>query len=234
MREWYGGYRFAEEAETMLYNTGTPRLGVPNQTVRQLTYGFLRDAYDDVGVFTVDLHGLERLTRRMAYDGAWRPVLEFLRDAIARQTSIRDYLAGEKVIQGFLAAYLSVTDCFVLHTEKELNGGYADVCLEPLLARHPDARYGYVIELKHLKRGARDAEARIKTAVREAAMQLRRYLADERLARQYPETRFTGLAAVSTGGRWRAAKRCSLRRDSTTSCAGCWRRNGKPGMFPAV
>ena len=293
MREWYGGYRFSEEAETVLYNTdmvlyylkhsasngrgprelidvnvridygklrhllvtgrrlngnfdllrevigdeqveselrgsfplerltkrenflsllhyfgllsirgvtaGTPRLGVPNQTVRQLTYGFLRDAYDDVGVFTVDLHGLERLTRRMAYDGAWRPVLEFLRDAIARQTSIRDYLAGEKVIQGFLAAYLSVTDCFVLHTEKELNGGYADACLEPLLARHPDARYGYVIELKYLKRGAGDAEARIETAAREATAQLRRYLADERLARQYPKARFTGLAVVFHG-----------------------------------
>ena len=101
---------------------GTPRLGVPNQTVRQLTYGYLRDACDDVGVFAVDLYKLERLTHRMAYEGDWRPVLEFLRDAVARQTGIHDCLSGEKVVQGFLAAYLNVTSCFVFHTERELGG----------------------------------------------------------------------------------------------------------------
>ena len=183
---------------------GAPTLGVPNQTVRQLTYGFLRDGWDDVGVFAVDLYQLERLTRRMAYEGAWRPVLEFLRDAVARQTGIRDYLSGEKVVQGFLAAYLNVTSCFVFHTERELGGGYADICLEPLLARHPGVRHGYVIELKYLKRGEGDAGARVETAVREAAAQLRRYLADERLVRQYPEARFTGLAVVFHG--WEMAR----------------------------
>ena len=183
---------------------GTPRLGVPNQTVRQLTYGYLRDGYEDVGVFAVDLYELERLTHRMAYEGDWRPVLEFLRDAVARQTGIRDYLSGEKVVQGFLAAYLNVTSCFVFHSERELGGGYADICLEPLLARHPGVRHGYVIELKYLKRGEGDAGARVEAAVREAAAQLRRYLADERLARQYPEARFTGLAVVFHG--WEMAR----------------------------
>ena len=28
---------------------GVPRLGIPNQTVRRLMYGYLRDAYNDVG-----------------------------------------------------------------------------------------------------------------------------------------------------------------------------------------
>ena len=56
----------------------------------------------------------------MACRGAWRPVLEFLAAAIRRQTGIRDYIAGEKVIQGFLAAYLGATDHFVFHTEREL------------------------------------------------------------------------------------------------------------------
>ena len=178
---------------------GAPTLGVPNQTVRQLTYGFLRDGYEDVGVFAVDLYKLERLTHRMAYEGDWRPVLEFLRDAVARQTGIRDYLSGEKIVQGFLAAYLNVTSCFVFHTERELGGGYADICLEPLLARHPGVRHGYVIELKYLKRGEGNAAARVETAVGEASAQLRRYLADEGLAQQYPEVRFTGLAMVFHG-----------------------------------
>ena len=36
-------------------------------------------------------------------------------------------------------------------------------------------------------------------AVSEATAQLRRYLADERLARQFPGVRFTGLAVVFHG-----------------------------------
>ena len=52
-------------------------------------------------------------------------MLEFLAAAIRRQTGIRDYIAGEKVNQGFLAA----TDHFMFHTERERGGGYADICL---------------------------------------------------------------------------------------------------------
>ena len=97
-----------------------PRLAIPNQTVKRLMYGFLRDAYRDVEVFPVNLFRFKQLMLRMATEGEWRPVLEFLSEAIARQTGIRDYIAGEKVIQGFLAAYLSVADYYVFRSEMEL------------------------------------------------------------------------------------------------------------------
>ena len=175
------------------------RLAIPNQTVRRLMYGYLRDGYRDVGVFSVDLHTFGRLVHEMAYRGAWRPVLEFLSAAIAGQTSIRDYIDGEKVIQGFLAAYLSATEHFVFHTERELGGGYADICLEPHLQRYTGMRHGYVIELKYLKRGEPASEARVAGAAQKAAAQVRRYVADERLTRQYQSVRFTGLAVVFHG-----------------------------------
>ena len=184
---------------------GVPRLGIPNQTVRRLLYGYLRDAYHDVELFAVDLFTFDRLLRRMANEGVWEPVVAFLRDAIAAQTGIRDYMGGEKVIQGFLAAYLSVTDHFVFRSEAELGKGHADVCLEPLVARYPHLRHGYLIELKYLKR-SESGEARVTAAVDEAAAQLRRYLADERLARQYPDVRFIGLAVVFRGWEMAACK----------------------------
>ena len=178
---------------------GTPRLGIPNQTVKRLMYGYLRDAYDDAGTFRVDLYAFERRVREMALRGDWQPVFALLRDAIAEQTTIRDYIAGEQVVQGFLAAYLNVTDYFVFHSERELGKGYADICLEPLLAQYPDLRHGYLIELKYLKRSESVGEARVSALVQKAASQLRRYLADERLARQYPAVRFIGLAVVFHG-----------------------------------
>ena len=53
---------------------------------------------------------------RTAFRGVWRPVMDFLRDAVAAQTSVRDYIEGEKVLHGFLAAYLSIADYYVIHT----------------------------------------------------------------------------------------------------------------------
>ena len=178
---------------------GVPRLGIPNQTVKRLMYGYLRDAYQDVGVFAVDVYAFSRLMHEMAFRGAWRPVMDFLRDAIAAQTGIRDYIEGEKVLQGFLAAYLNITDYYVFHTERELNKGFADICLEPLLARYPGISHGYVVEIKYLKRGESADETRVAAAAHEAEAQLRRYLGDESLARQFPTVAFTGLTIVFHG-----------------------------------
>ena len=173
-----------------------PRLAIPNQTAKRLMYGYLRDAYRDVGVFSVNLFRFEQLMLRMANEGEWRPVLEFLSAAIARQTGIRDYIGGEKVIQGFLAAYLSVAEYYVFRSEAELGKGHADIALEPLVARYPHLRYGYLIELKYLGRSKSAETGQVAAAAGKATAQLERYLADERLARQFPGVRFTGLAVV--------------------------------------
>ena len=177
---------------------GVPRLGIPNQTVRQLMYGYLRDAYRDVGVFSLDLVEFDRLTRQMALDGEWRPAIERLGAAVAEHTGIRDYLHGEKVVQGFLAAYLSASGYFVFHTEKELAKGYADIVLAPLSERYPGMRHGFVIELKYVRRDP-SAQAQVSAQAAQAAAHLRRYLADGRLAQRYPDAEFIGLALVFRG-----------------------------------
>ena len=177
---------------------GTPRLGIPNQTVKRLMYGYLRDAWDDMGVFSVDFYDLVRLTGDMAYEGAWRPAVEYLSGAVARQTAIRDYIDGEKVVQTFFAAYFALTDHFVLHSERELNKGYADLYLEPFAARYPGIGYGYVIEFKYLKRDEKLDESLATEAGREAMDQLREYLADAGLRRD-PSVRHIGLAVVFRG-----------------------------------
>ena len=99
----------------------------------------------------------------------------------------------------------------MFHTERELGDGYADICLEPHLQRYAGMRHGYVIELKYLKRSERfqrgepASEARVARAARaaraaqEAEAQVRRSVTDQRLARQYPGVRFTGLAVVYHG-----------------------------------
>ena len=178
---------------------GTARLGIPNQTVRRLMYGYLRDAYRDVGVFSVSHYHFAGLVRDMAYRGAWRPALEFIGAAIAEQTGIRDYIDGEKVVHAFLAAHFSVVGHFLIHCERELNKGYADLHLEPFLARYPDVAFGYVVELKYLKRSETVDAGVVAEKMDEARRQLERYLADEGLRRRMPSVRHLGLAVVFHG-----------------------------------
>ena len=178
---------------------GVPRLGIPNQTVKRLMYGYLRDAYRDVEVFSVSQHTFSRLMRQMAYYGAWQPALDFLRDALAEQTGIRDYMDGEKVVHGFVAAHLSLSPYFMLHSEYELNKGYADLYLEPFVAQYPDMQFGYVLELKYVKRSESLGASVVAAKVGEAVEQVRSYLADSSLAHRYPSVRHIGLAVVFHG-----------------------------------
>ena len=127
------------------------------------------------------------------------------------------------MVQGFLAAYLSVTDFYVFRSEAELGMGYADIALEPLLARYPHLRVGYLIELKYLKRSEPlqrsepGDQAGVATAVSDATAQLQRYLADERLARQFRGCGSLAWRWCSTAGRWCSAMRWS--RGAVGRCA---------------
>ena len=105
-----------------------------------------------------------RLVWAMAYKGEWRPALQHVAEALAEQTRIRDYLDGEKVVQSFLAAHFSVVGRFVIHTGRELNKGYAYLCLEPFVAQYPDIGYRYVVEVKY--RNGQNHEVPLVEAVR--------------------------------------------------------------------
>ena len=46
------------------------------------------------------------LFENMAFRGDWKPLFEFIADAIREQSRIREYIVGEAHIKGFLLAYL--------------------------------------------------------------------------------------------------------------------------------
>ena len=183
----------------------TGELRIPNQTVKKLMYGYLRGGYEDVNVFSVDLWRFANLIRGMAYNGEWKPVFQFLADEVKKQTSIRDYPAGEKVIQTFLLAYLNVTDYYITRTEEEMGKGFADICLEPFSVKYPDVNYGYRIELKYLAR-TDFSEDKQHAALADAKKQLKQYAADERFIKRNQGTGLKCLALVFCGWEMKAAE----------------------------
>jgi len=185
------------------YNAGN-RLSIPNRTVRQLMYSYLRDGYRDVDVFGVDIPRFASLIRNMAYNGEWEPVFRFLAQEVEKQTSVRDYLGGEKVIQTFLLAYLNVTDYFITRSEVEMGKGFADLYLEPFFAKYPALNYAYLIEVKYIKR-SEFTDEKMKEQLAEAKTQLKKYAADEEIIRRCGGAELKRIALVFSGWELKAA-----------------------------
>ncbi len=171
---YFGLLTFAGEHE------GEPLLRIPNRTVKDLMYSYLRDGFRDVDAFRLDLRHFGRLLRGLAYRGEWQAVFDFLAAEIQQQTSIRDYLKGEKVIQGFLLAYLNVSHFFLTWSEREMGNGFVDLYLEPFLARYTDMKYGYLIELKYITRGE-FSQDKLQEKIEKAEHQLQQYANDVRI-----------------------------------------------------
>ncbi|TGO02487.1 hypothetical protein PN36_24255 [Candidatus Thiomargarita nelsonii] len=150
---------------------------IPNRTMQNLMYGYLRDGYEDVDVFSIDLWQFANLVRNMAYKGEWQPVFQFLAQEVEKQTSIRDFLSGEKVVQTFLLTYLNVTDYYITHTEAEMGKGFVDLYLEPFVAKYDKVKYAYLIELKYITRSEFTKEL-LQDKIKEAKNQLQQYASD--------------------------------------------------------
>jgi len=171
---YFGLLTFAGE------RAGRPLLSIPNRTVADLLYSYIRSALEDANHFRLDPWHMANLLSEMAYYGKWEPFFDFLSAEIDKQTSVRDYLEGEKVIQGFLLAYLNVTHFYHIWSEKDMGNGFADLYLEPFLARYPDMQYGYLIELEYIPR-SKFSEKLLEEKKVEARKQLTQYGNDARL-----------------------------------------------------
>ncbi|MDM8529694.1 AAA family ATPase [Anaerolineales bacterium HSG25] len=191
----------------LLSYTQEGALQIPNETVKQLMYSYLRRGYEDVDVFNVDIWRLIGLVKEMAYQGEWRAVFEFLADEVKKQTAIRDYLTGEKVIQTFLLAYLSVTDYYLIRTEVEMGKGFIDLYMEPFFGKYTDLKYSYLIELKYITR-SEFTDEKMKEQLTEAKTQLQQYATDVQVIKRSQGGQVIKLALVFSGWELKVLERC--------------------------
>jgi hypothetical protein len=177
---------------------GTPVLSVPNMTIWTLMYEYIRRAFNEVKAFRINIFDLERFVREMAWLGKWEEFFDFLAKEVKEQTSIHDYLGGEKIIQGFLLAYLGITDFLIPKTEAEMDKGYCDFFLEPFLAKYREIPFGYIIELKYIKRDQL-TDPVLKRSIKEAETQVRKYAEDKNILKKYADCKIIKLILVYHG-----------------------------------
>ena len=160
---------------------GNLQFRIPNECVRRQIFDYMREEYAkrpnavDTSEFTAKFDAF-------AWDGEWREFLTYLAEKYRDNGSPRDGLYGEARINGYLRAYLTMKSVYMVKPELSHPCGYSDYALFPnrMLPASSVPEQSYVIEMKHSKADATDAELAAKHA--EALAQLKAYAADPNLA----------------------------------------------------
>ena len=150
---------------------GLPILGIPNNNVREQYFNYMLVEYNKI--FPVKVSELTDAFRFAAYRGHWREMMEYICRQYHDTTSVRSLIEGERNLQGFMNAWLTLNPYYLTCPEVELNHGYCDFFLMPDLQRYPDIRHSYIIELKYLPMTVTAVEA--EKQWREAESQIRGY-----------------------------------------------------------
>ena len=160
---------------------GNLQFRIPNECVRRQIFDYMRGEYAkrpnavDTAEFTAKFDAF-------AWDGEWREFLTYLAEKYRDNGSPRDGLHGEARINGYLRAYLTMKSAFMVKPELSHPCGYSDYALFPdrTLPEGCVPEQSYLIEMKHSKADATDAELAAKHA--EALAQLKAYASDPNLA----------------------------------------------------
>jgi len=190
------------------------KLSIPNETIKRLYYDYLERGYKETDIFNLDLYNYSRLMSNMAYDGEWRPLFEYITTRMKESMSLWDLITGEKSIQAFLNVYLGLSNLYIIHAEKELSKGFADLLMEPFIARYEGMKYSYLLEIKYIKRAegrklltkgsnrkmiGKKFEQDIKRMATAAEQQLKKYALDKKLNKILNQTKLIKLILIFSG-----------------------------------
>ena len=156
---------------------GRLKLGIPNLNVRRQYYDYLLEEYQAIRPVDFDL--LADGYDAAALDGDWHPMMDAILTMYSETTAVRSLIEGERNVQGFMNALLTLNPYYLVAPEVELNHGFCDFFLMPDLMRYPMVEHAYILELKYLKQDATDAEAETQWA--EAVSQIRQYAAGRKV-----------------------------------------------------
>ncbi|MCX6583224.1 MAG: AAA family ATPase [Candidatus Aminicenantes bacterium] len=179
------------------------RLTIPNETVKRLYYEYIKDVYTEMEIFTLDLDDYYRMMADMAYKGKWKPMFDYISKRMEAGLGLRDLIDREKMAQVFLVAYLGLSNLYFTHSEKELGKGYADIVLEPFMAKYEGIKYSYLIEIKYMKpfKNKEKEKEKLEKLKADAGKQLDKYSMDEKFAKSIGKTVLIKLILVFSGHR---------------------------------
>ena len=175
---------------------GSTKFTIPNQVVREQLFGYLLDTYNDVDLrySSYDKHGMDEA---LAYDGDWSQYFRYIADCLYTYASQRDKMKGEAFVHGFTLAMTAQNKFYRPESEKDTQGGYADIFLLPLTEIYKDMQHSYIVELKYAK--GKDSDEVVARLREEAIAQANRYADTEVVKRNVGHTTLHKIVVVYRG-----------------------------------
>ncbi len=153
------------------------KLGIPNNNVRKQYYNYLILAFQQIHPIAVSQ--LNVPFYQAALEGNWHPMMDYILKAYHDTTAVRQLIEGERNLQGFMSAFLSLDPYYLVAPEMEFSHGYCDFFLLPNYTVYPMVAHSYILELKYLKTDATEAEATQQWT--DAVAQIKTYATDRKL-----------------------------------------------------
>jgi len=150
--------------------------------VRRQIFDYMREEYAK-RPNAVDVTEFLAKFDAFAWDGEWKAFFTYLAERYRDNGSVRDNAggSGEARVNGFVRAYLTLKNAFLVKPEMAHPLGYSDIALFPdrTIPFGGVPEQSYVIELKQAKADATDAQLAANHA--EALAQLKKYSEDPNL-----------------------------------------------------
>jgi len=186
-----GGY---ERARTLLI--------IPNSTVRQQYFEYMKNSYDKLISWKTDDNIMNDLGYNFAWNGEHEPFMRYIASCMKETSNNRDFIkTGEAFVKGFILGQFGTNlNYYLAHSEYAHGHCYSDIYLEPRLG----TPYAYVIELKYCPKTSSQVE--IDNLLNEARTQLPKYVNDKKINLQAKENNWQlhGLIMVFNG--WELAR----------------------------
>ena len=169
---------------------------IPNQVVREQLFKYLLETYDDADL-SFSSYDKSKLDSRLAYRGQWREYFQYIADCLSTYASQRDRQKGEAFVHGFTLAMTAQNKFYRPESEKDTQGGYADIFLLPMIDIWKDMLHSYIIELKYAK--SKDSDEVVAKLREEAIVQANRYADTEVVKRNIGTTTLHKIVVVYRG-----------------------------------
>ena len=175
---------------------GETKFVIPNQVVREQLFSYLLDTYHDADL-SFSSYDKSKLDSRLAYRGQWREYFQYIADCLTTYASQRDRQKGESFVHGFTLAMTAQNKFYRPESEKDTQGGYADIFLLPMIDIWKDMLHSYIVELKYAK--GKDSDEVVARLREEAIAQANRYADTEVVRRNIGATTLHKIVVVYRG-----------------------------------
>ena len=184
------------------YDMGDTLLIIPNSTVRQQYFEYMKRSYETLISWKTDDNIMNDLGRAFAKRSEHEPFLRYIASCMKETSNNRDFIkTGEAFVKGFILGQFGTNlNYYLAHSEYAHGHCFSDIYLEPRL----DTPYAYVIELKYCPKSSNEKD--IDALLDEARVQLPKYINDNHLQTSAKDKGWTLTGIIMVFNGWELAR----------------------------